>query len=83
MILDHDSRAGAGAGPCCSGCFVLAIGVPALAQDSPLKTTDDPVFDRYVDLSLLASAWEEKNVEVLTDIGLQLAEGESRPHAGS
>jgi hypothetical protein len=71
--------------PALFGVLVLAIGVPALAQDNPPKTADDPVFDRYVDLSLLASAWEEKDVEVLTDIGLQLAEGERvlmRAHKG-
>jgi len=36
----------------------------------------DPVFDRYVDLNMLTQAWVDKNAPLLTDLGLQLAEGE-------
>ena len=45
----------------------------------------DPAYERYVDLALLSAAWEEKNAELLTDVALQLAEGERvllRPHKG-
>jgi hypothetical protein len=45
----------------------------------------DPAFERYLDLTLLSAAWEEKDAELLTDVALQLAEGERvllRPHKG-
>ena len=43
----------------------------------------DPAFDRYVDLSLLGDAWSRADAALLTDVGLQLLEGERvllRPH---
>jgi hypothetical protein len=43
----------------------------------------DPAFDRYVDLELLGAAWADLDTAALTDVGLQLAEGERilmRPH---
>ena len=43
----------------------------------------DPAFDRYVDLGLLVQAWDSKDPALLTDVALQLAEGERillRPH---
>jgi hypothetical protein len=45
--------------------------------------SSDPAFDRYLDTALLARAWREMNPALLTDLGLQLAEGERvllRPH---
>jgi len=45
----------------------------------------DPAFDRYVDLGLLGRAWSDMDPALLTDLGLQLAEGERvlmRPHKG-
>src|SRR5438034_1860067 len=59
----------------------LLLAAPAWAQDPP--AVNDPAFDKYVDLDLLARAWNEKNAEMLTDIALQLVEGERvllRPH---
>ena len=44
---------------------------------------EDPAFDRYVDLGLLALAWEKLNPALMTDVALQLREGErilARPH---
>jgi len=40
------------------------------------EEVNDPAFNRYVDLGLLAQAWEEKDPTLLTDCALQLAEGE-------
>jgi hypothetical protein len=43
----------------------------------------DPVFDRYVDLELLGEAWANLDAAALTDVGLQMIEGERillRPH---
>jgi hypothetical protein len=43
----------------------------------------DPAFDHYVDLSMLATAWNDLDAPLLCDLGLQLAEGERvllRPH---
>jgi hypothetical protein len=37
---------------------------------------EDAAFDRYVDLDDLAEAWDDLDARALTDIGLQLAEGE-------
>ena len=71
--------------PVLVGLLLLALGSPTLAQDSPSAAGDDPIFDRYVNLDLLASAWEDKNVDMLTDIGLEMAEGERvlmRAHKG-
>src|SRR5262245_61010621 len=51
----------------------------------PAVVVDDPAFERYVDMEALAEAWEDRDAEALTDIGLQLAEGERvllRSHKG-
>jgi hypothetical protein len=43
----------------------------------------DPGFSRYLDVSLLATAWSELDPSLLTDAALQMAEGERillRPH---
>jgi hypothetical protein len=48
---------------------------PAKAQALP-NIEEDPAFDTYVDLDDLAEAWENLDAKALTDIGLQLAEGE-------
>ena len=71
--------------PVLLGLFLLALGSPAWAQDSPSASVSDPAYDRYIDLALLSAAWEEKDAELLTDVALQLAEGERvmlRPHKG-
>src|SRR5437764_15129181 len=50
--------------------LLLAGIAPALAQER------DPAYDRFVDLDQLSTAWEQKDPELLTDIALQLLEGE-------
>jgi hypothetical protein len=43
----------------------------------------DPAFDRYVDLALLGTAWADVDASLMTDVALQLIEGErvlARPH---
>src|SRR3954447_19886394 len=59
------------------------------AQPVPLvdvtELPADPAFDMYIDLDLLADAWEDKNAPLLTDLGLAMAEGErilQRPRRG-
>ena len=37
---------------------------------------EDPAFSKYVDLDLLIQAWDSKDPQLLTDVALQLAEGE-------
>lgn len=44
---------------------------------------NDPGFARHVDLLLLGTAWDNHDAALMTDVGLQLAEGERilmRPH---
>jgi hypothetical protein len=41
-----------------------------------VRASDDPAFDRYLDMELLDRAWSDKNAPLLADVGLQLAEGE-------
>ena len=44
---------------------------------------DDPPFDRYIDLALLADAWERHDASLMIDAAIQLSEGErilQRPH---
>src|SRR5262249_19845015 len=56
---------------------VALIGLLFLLAVSPMVAQEpDPAYDRYVNLDLLATAREQKNPELLTDIGLQLMEGE-------
>lgn len=53
-----------------------------MAEMSAAVVTD-PAFDRYVDLSLLGDVLREQDAARLSDMGLQLAEGERillRPH---
>ncbi|MBX7104099.1 MAG: hypothetical protein K1X57_08450, partial [Gemmataceae bacterium] len=57
------------------------------AYSAPSRTAfselHDPAFDRYIDLQLLGEAWANLEPGALTDVGLQLAEGERillRPH---
>ena len=55
---------------------------PAAAIEIPADLAD-PAFDRYVDLSLLGPAWSSADAALLSDVGLQLLEGERvllRPH---
>ena len=43
----------------------------------------DPAFDRYVDLSLLGTAWDLGDASLMTDVALQHTEGQRvlmRPH---
>jgi hypothetical protein len=59
-----------------------------LAMDQSMREhLDDPAFNQYVDITLLEPAWAEKNAVLLTDIALQIADGQKvlmRPHkAGS
>jgi hypothetical protein len=68
--------------------LILALAGSALAGSSPAawaqgfggKATAaalaDPAFNRFIDLSLLQTAWFIKDASLLTDLGLQLAEGE-------
>jgi len=51
---------------------LLAVLAPVLSA----RASDDPAFDRYLDLELLERAWSDKNAPLLADVGLQLAEGE-------
>src|SRR4051794_9036967 len=49
------------------------------------KKLQDAAFDQYVDIQLMAHAVDALDAELLTDVGLQLAEGERillRPHQG-
>src|SRR5438874_1940779 len=41
-----------------------------------IRGSDDPAFDRYLDLEILDRAWGDKNASLLADVGLELAEGE-------
>jgi hypothetical protein len=71
--------------PLLLGFFLLAVGTLVWAQDSPPTAVSDAAYERYIDLALLSAAWEEKDAEMLTDVALQLAEGERvllRPHKG-
>jgi hypothetical protein len=55
------------------------------AAGSSVRASDDPAFDRYLDLELLDRAWSDKNAPLLADLALQLAEGERvlfRSHRG-
>ncbi len=56
---------------------------PTAALEAPL----DPAFAKYVDIDLLIDAWSDLDPALMTDVALQLAEGERvllRPHkAGS
>jgi hypothetical protein len=64
---------------------LLAVAAPAAAQDGAPPVLSDPAYDRYVDIDLLANAWSQRNAELLTDLALQLAEGErvlQRPRKG-
>lgn len=59
-----------------------------VAMDRAMREQlDDPAFRQYVDITLLQPAWVAKDAELLTDIALQLAQGQKvlmRPHkAGS
>jgi hypothetical protein len=56
--------------------LALLIGLLLSTAASGFAQEPDPAFARYVDLDLLASAWEQKDPELLTDLGLQLLEGE-------
>ncbi len=51
-----------------------------LAEEMPVYTIpdelNDPAFNQYVDITLLGPAWSSKDAAALTDIALQLAEGE-------
>jgi len=50
-----------------------------LASTSVARIPDellDPAFDRYVDAQLLGQAWESQDAAALTDVALQVAEGE-------
>jgi hypothetical protein len=51
----------------------------------PPKVEKDEAFEHYVDIDRLAAAWEDQDAGLLTDLGLQLAEGERvllRSHKG-
>jgi hypothetical protein len=57
--------------------------VAAAVEVASLPT--DPAFDRYVDMDLLADAWQDKDAGLLTDLALAMAEGErilQRPRRG-
>jgi len=67
--------------------FVDDLGAAGNAAATPhiLEELRDPVFDRFVDLLLLADAWSRVDVSLMTDVALQLAEGERvllRPRKG-
>ncbi|WP_437192282.1 hypothetical protein [Planctomicrobium sp. SH527] len=51
-----------------------------VAEEMPVYTIpnelNDPAFNQYVDITLLGPAWSAKDAAALTDIALQLAEGE-------
>jgi hypothetical protein len=73
---------------CCLGGMVRG-GEPPTGQgdvsQAVAKAFDasDVAFDRYVDLAIVAHAWETLNSELLTDTTLQMLEGERilrRPH---
>jgi hypothetical protein len=51
----------------------VIVAVNAAATSGDIR---DPAFDRYVDYGLLLQAYSTMNAEMLTDVGLQLAEGE-------
>jgi hypothetical protein len=56
--------------------MLLALALVAIAWAVPVRASDDPAFDRYLDAELLERAWSDKNAPLLADVGLQLAEGE-------
>jgi len=59
-----------------AGLLMSAASQSALAGGPAPSSSADPAFDRYVDLKLLTQAWADRNAPLLTDLGLQLAEGE-------
>lgn len=70
-----------------SFCTLVCAQEPAAAEDAPTaaeiamnnavrEQLDDPAFRQYVDITLLQPAWVAKDADLLTDIGLQLAQGE-------
>jgi hypothetical protein len=69
LLLAADKPAGSrtGEGP---------EGVIAGVDQVPFQAMQDPAFERYIDLKLLGSAWANLDAALLTDCGLQLAEGE-------
>ena len=57
--------------------------VLASPEDALPPEMQDPAFRKYVDVSLLSVAWGDLNAVLMTDIALQLQEGERilrRPH---
>lgn len=60
------------------------VSVPIVAAENEKKdvaaggnvSLDDPAFNQYVNLSLLGKAWGSLDAGLLTDVALQLAEGE-------
>ena len=55
---------------------ILLAALLVLTSSLAVRASDDPAFDRYLDLELLDRAWSDKNAPLLADVGLQLAEGE-------
>jgi hypothetical protein len=56
--------------------LLLTALLAVLAPIPIARASDDPAFDRYLDVELLERAWSDKNAALLADVGLQLAEGE-------
>ncbi len=60
-------------------CLTNAADDASSASDmaaQPPSDLFDPAFDQYVDMGLLADAWAELDPALMTDVALQLAEGE-------
>jgi hypothetical protein len=77
--------------------LILGLGATALAADTPQPrepekapdrsavpaSLNDPAFDKYVEANLLARAWASADAELLSDLAIQMANGERvlrRPH---
>ncbi|MGB8169667.1 MAG: hypothetical protein WCF18_19355 [Chthoniobacteraceae bacterium] len=66
----------------------MRLGYPARDDEGPANPSAeqrDPGFDRFIDMAQLDQAWEERNPERLTDLAMQIVEGErvlGRKHHG-
>jgi len=72
----------AAASPSSAGVPRRTGGAEAPAPAAPVA---DPAFDAFVDPALFGRAWADTDPALLTDLGLQMAEGERvlmRPHKG-
>jgi hypothetical protein len=78
VLMDKLVAAGNGGARSSDSDIAALLGNGAIPKDLA-----DPAFDRYVDLHLLGMAWNTGNAMQMTDVALQLLEGQRilhRPH---